>query len=436
MKSLWEQSPHFGFEPLQRDLNTEVLIIGGGIAGVLCAHHLDRAGVPYALLEAKTIGGGVTQNTTAKITAQHGLIYQTLARKFGLAGAGQYLSAQQEALAAYRDLCQGVDCDYMELPAYVYAQKDAQKLQKELDVLQQLGADVSFQTQVPLPFAVAGAVRMEHQAQFHPIKFLNAIATGLNIYEHTPVQQLIGTTAITENGTVRAQKIIVATHFPFLNKHGSYFLKMYQHRSYVIALSHAANVQGMYIDAVQDGLSFRNHGDLLLVGGGGHRTGKRGGNWRALRDFARRFFPKASEVAAWATQDCITLDGMPYLGRYSARTPNLYVATGFNKWGMSTSMVAAKLLCDLVQGRQNPYEELFSPSRSMLRWQLAANAMHSTIGLLTPTTPRCPHLGCALKWNACERTWDCPCHGSRFTEEGRCIDNPSTGDLPHKPTHS
>ena len=243
------------------------------------------------------------------------------------------------------------------------------------------------------------------------------------------MRELIGTTAVTNHGRIRAEKILVTTHFPFLNKHGSYFLKLYQHRSYVIALQGAPDVDGMYVDASRTGLSFRNCQNLLLLGGGGHRTGKKGGGWRELRDFARRHYPQAEEQYRWAAQDCMSLDGVPYIGPYSASTPDLYVAAGFNKWGMTSSMVSAMLLSDLVQGKNSPYGEVFSPSRSILRPQLAVNGFEAVSSLLTPTARRCPHLGCALKWNPVEHTWDCPCHGSRFTEDGKRLDGPATGDL-------
>ena len=232
-----------------------------------------------------------------------------------------------------------------------------------------------------------------------------------------------------DGGRIWAEKVIVTTHFPFLNKHGSYFLKLYQRRSYVIALEHAANVDGMYIDEAEDGLSFRNHGNLLLVGGGGHRTGKQGGGWHELRNFAAKHYPQAIEKYHWATQDCMSLDGAPYIGPYSASTSGLYVATGFNKWGMTSSMVSAMILSDLVQEKEHPFAKVFSPSRSMFRPQLITNGWEAMVSLLTPTTRRCPHLGCALKWNSQEHTWDCPCHGSRFEEDGKRIDGPATGDL-------
>ena len=204
---------------------------------------------------------------------------------------------------------------------------------------------------------------------------------------------------------------------------------MYQHRSYGIALEHAPRLEGMYVDEAQAGMSFRAYGGLLLVGGGDHRTGKKGGSWPELRDFARRHYPDAQERYHWAAQDCMTLDGVPYIGPYSAGTSNLYVATGFNKWGMTSSMVSAMLLRDMVQGKENPYAPVFSPSRTVLRPQLAVNAFEAAAGWLTPAARRCPHLGCGLKWNPYEHSWDCPCHGSRFAEDGKKLDNPATGDL-------
>lgn len=430
MNSLWEQtSKHSGFESLNKDIKTDILIIGGGLAGMLCAYMLHQSGVRYVLAEAETVSSGITKNTTAKITSQHGLIYDKLIREFDVEKAKQYLDANEAALGRYRDICSNIDCDFEEKASYVYSLDDRQKIEKEILALEKLGFHAEFADQLPLPFSVAGAVKYKNQAQFNPLKFMFAISKGLHIYEHTAVRGLVGTTAITDHGKITAKKIIVATHFPFLNKHGSYFLKLYQHRSYVIALENAPNVGGMYVDEAQKGMSFRNYENLLLIGGGDHRTGKKGGNWQELRDFAQRYYPNATEITHWATQDCMTLDSVPYIGAYSASTADLYVATGFNKWGMTSSMVSAMILCDMVQGKKNPYAEVFSPSRTILRPQLAVNAFEAVVNLLTPTTKRCPHLGCALKWNPYEHTWDCPCHGSRFTKDGKLIDNPATGNL-------
>ena len=429
MDSIWTKTAQLPqFEPLRSDLNTDVLIIGGGLAGVLCAYKLAQAGVDYALVEADRICSGITKNTTAKITSQHGLIYDKLIREFGVERARLYLEANQGALEEYRALCRDIDCYFEEKDAFVYSIDKRWKLERELKALDRLGFRAEFVEQIPIPFPTAGAVKFPRQAQFHPLKFLAAIVKNLRILERTKVLELGPGKAVTSGGTISADRIIVATHFPLLNKHGGYFLKLYQHRSFVLALENALDVHGMYIDENEKGLSFRNYSGLLLLGGGSHRTGKGGGGWQELERFARRDYPDARITARWATQDCMTLDGVPYIGPYSKGTAGLYVATGFNKWGMTSSMAAASLLTDLVLGRKNPYAELFSPSRTVLRPQLAANGLESVLGLLTPTAPRCPHMGCALKYNAAEHSWDCPCHGSRFGEDGTLIDNPATDD--------
>ena len=429
MNSIWTDVSLPRFPKLAESVATDVLIIGGGMAGLLSAWELRRRGVDCLVVEAGCIAGGITKNTTAKITSQHGLIYKTLTARFGSEAAGLYLRANEEALGVYKKLCSGIDCDFALRDNYIYSRNDRGVLEQELAALQAIGSPAEFAKDLPLPFPTAGAVKFPDQAQFHPLKFLAGILPGLKIYEYTPVRQLAKNTAVTDGGTIEAKAIIVATHFPFLNKHGSFFLKLYQQRSYAIALKGAQLPRGMYLEEKENGLSLRTHGDTLILGGGGHRTGKEGGGWRELEAQAESLFPGAAITHRWATQDCMSLDGMPYIGRYSPMTENLYVATGFNKWGMTSSMMAARVLADLLQGKENPYAELFSPSRSMLHPQLGINMLESTRNILTPTVPRCPHLGCALKWNKQEHSWDCPCHGSRFTPDGQLIDNPATGGL-------
>lgn len=433
MESIWERNiPRVKFDTLHGNKNTDVLIVGGGIAGILCAYKLKNAGVDCMLTEASEICSGITKNTTAKITLQHGFIYNKLIERFGEHKARLYLEAQLCAEEEYAHLCRNIDCNYEIKDSYVYSINDRRNSQKEFEALNRLGITAEFSDTTELPFKVAGAVRVRNQAQFHPLKFINAIAKDLPIFEHTKVVELKPGKAVTNQGEITYNKLIIATHFPILNKHGGYFLKLYQHRSYVLALKSAQSLDGMYVDESDKGLSFRANKDMLLLGGGGHRTGKQGGCWQELETFAKKHYENYQIVDKWATQDCMTLDGVPYIGQYSKATPSVYVATGFNKWGITNSMVAADILCDLVQGNRNPYTEVFSPSRSILHRQLAVNAFDSMVGLLTPTVPRCPHLGCALKYNCAERTWDCPCHGSRFTENGELIDNPATDDISHK----
>lgn len=431
MESLWTKTAQLPcFQKLEHDLETDVLIIGGGLAGILCALLLREKNIDCALAEANTICSGVTQNTTAKITVQHGLIYDKLVRKIGAEQAARYLAANQQALEKYRALCAGIDCDFEERDAYVYTLDDPEPIEREVRAYQALRYPAEYVQHVPLPVPARCAVRVPKQAQFHPLKLIRAVSAGLPIYEHTPVLEMLSPhRARTPSGTITAQKVIAATHFPFINKHGFYFVKMYQARSYVLALENAAPVDGMYIDGSGNGLSFRSAGDLLLLGGGGHRTGKQGGGWAALRRAAGQYYPQAKEVCRWAAQDCMTLDGIPYIGQYSPRTPDFYVAAGFNKWGMTASMAAAMILSDLVAGTPNQYAGVFEPGRSIFHPQLAVNLFETAVNFLTPTTRRCPHLGCALKWNPQEHSWDCPCHGSRFDADGKLLDNPATGDL-------
>ncbi|MBO5317768.1 MAG: FAD-dependent oxidoreductase [Oscillospiraceae bacterium] len=429
MDSLWKDLGDIPrFAPLQASADTDVLIVGGGMAGLLCARMLKAAGVDCMLVEAKRICSGTTGNTTAKITLQHGLIYSKLIKDLGQERAALYLQAQRQACKEYARLCRDMDCDYEVKDSYVYSLYDPVRVEQEVHALNLLGEAACFCEKTQLPFSVAGAVQVSKQAQFHPLKFAYTIAKELPVYENTKVLELMPYKALTDRGEIRWKKLIIATHFPILNKHGAYFLKLYQHRSYVLALEGAGDVQGMYVDEDKKGLSFRNCGDLLLLGGGSHRTGKRGGNWKELESVARKYYPEAKWVSRWATQDCMSLDGSAYIGQYSRSTQDVYVATGFHKWGMTSSMVAARLLTDLILEKDNAYREVFCPQRSMLHPQLAVNTAESLLGLLTPTAPRCPHMGCALKYNPQEHSWDCPCHGSRFTQQGQLLDNPATDD--------
>lgn len=432
-ESVWAaqiELPHF--DTLEGSRNTDVLIIGGGMAGILCAYFLQKAGVEYILVERRKICSGVTQNTTAKISAAHGLIYHKLLCQAGQEKSKMYLEANLKAVQSFGELCRGMDCDYKEVTSYVYSLEDRKKLEDEADALRHLGCNAGIVETPKLPMQTKGAVYMEHQAQFHPLKFVAGIARGLNIYENTFVKEFMDHTAVTDRGNITYKKVIFATHFPIDNKHGLYFLKMYQHRSYVIALENAEDVQGIYVDEAKEGFSFRNDKKLLFLGGGSHRTGKQGGGWQELKEFAHRCYPEASIKYAWAAQDCMTLDHVPYIGTYGKHMPDGLVATGFNKWGMTSSMVAAKILTDQILGKENPYGEVFAPARSMWKPQLLVNELEAVVNLLTPSKPRCPHLGCALKWNQAERTWDCPCHGSRFDREGMLLNNPANGNLKSK----
>ena len=429
MDSVWTENIKMPqFERLEGEVKTDVLIIGGGITGLLCAYFLQEKGVDYLLVEGRTICSGVTKNTTAKITAQHGLMYADLLKKAGSEMTRMYLDANINALEKYFALCKNIDCDFEEKTNFVYSIDNRAKLEKELEALSKIDYKAILQDPTELPFSTVGAVGFTHQAQFHPLKFLVHIAEGLNICEHTFVTRLSENTALTERARITYQRLIFATHFPIDNKYGMYFLKMYQNRSYVIALENAPLVKGMYINEDKKGMSFRSYKDILLVGGGSHRTGKQGGKWQELRTYAGKYYPRAKERYHWAAQDCMTLDNIPYIGLYSKNMPQCFVAAGYHKWGMTSAMAAAMILADKIVEKENPYEEVFCPSRSIWKPQLFINGAEATTNLLMPTIKRCPHLGCALKWNEAEHSWDCPCHGSRFDEDGGLIDNPANGD--------
>lgn len=427
MEALWNEFRLPEFPRLEQDIKTDVLIIGGGMTGLLCAYFMKKAGISCILVEENRICSGVTGNTTAKLTAQHGELYHKLITKIGAEGAALYYQVNKEAIAQFRQLSKKIDCDLETADSFLYRRENREKLERELLTLEKIGAAAQWTEQTELPFPVVGAICLPDQAQLHPLKFAAGIGMALPVYEHTAVRSFDGKKYHTDCGTIRADKTVIATHFPMWNKHGLYPVKLYQDRSYVLALENAPALQGMYRDGNPKGLSFRRAGEYLLLGGGAHRTGKAGGAWPDAE--AKQYYPNSKVAYRWAAQDCMTLDGMPYIGQYSRNTPDLYVATGFNKWGMTGSIVAAQLLTELVRGREHPCEELFSPSRSIWHPQLAVNAVEAVAHLLKPTVPRCPHMGCALKWNSREHSWDCPCHGSRFSEDGTRLNNPATGNV-------
>lgn len=428
MHSLWTEGirPVQGRE-LRGDIRTEVCVIGGGMTGVLCAARLTACGIDNVLLEAGQPGGGITAKTTAVLTAQHDQLYRTLVKRYGLARAGQYLQANLRALSRIRRMAESIDCELETCPSVMYSLTGKDKLREETEIVRRLGFPAEYTTDPGLPFPVADAVVYPDMAQFHPLKFLNGVAAGLRLYTGAFVRRLEGTTAVTDHGRVIAGKVIVATHFPFINRRGLYFVKQHQQRSYVIVYERVPPLRCTAADA-GEGLYFRRYRDRMLIGGGDHRTGTCSGGFAAVEAFARRYFPQAREVCRWANQDCVTLDGVPYIGPYSPAMPDVYVATGFNLWGMTTAMVAADILCDRIRGRENPYEPVFAPDRSLLHPQLFGNLGVTAAGLLCPIPRRCPHLGCVLRYNAAEHSWDCPCHGSRFAEDGTLMDNPAMRD--------
>ena len=468
-ESIWTKSCRLKERTsLDGDIKTDVAVIGGGMAGILTAWELENAGVRTVVLEAERVGGGQTRNTTAKITSQHGMFCSEFLDKKGKETAEKYVRANEEAVREYKRIVKEkqIDCNLEETDSYVYS-SDEEALEKETEAAVMLGVDVSLERKTEIPVICAGAVRFKDQAQFHPMKFIGALAENLTVYENTPVRTVEDNLLRTPMGSVEADKIIFATHYPFVNFPGMHFLRMHQERSYVLALEGAGKIRGMYIGDGPDALSFRQFGKYLLLGGMGHRTGEMdGSSYTKLREQAERLYPGSQEIACWSAQDCITADRIPFIGQYSLEKPDWYIASGFQKWGMTSSMVSALLLKDLVCGRANPYTEVFTPDRFSAEEipQIAKDTGRAlkgltkrffhlpgeTINMIEPghaavvetTEGRagvyrsedgqiyqvdvvCPHLGCRLVWNQDERSWDCPCHGSRFDYRGNLLNGPA-----------
>lgn len=476
MKSVWSESCKFRKrEALNKDIKTNVLVIGAGIVGILTAYMLKQKGRDVVLIDAAEIASGNTKNTTAKITSQHDLIYSKLISEFGEEKARQYAKANELAIKKYKEIIEDkrIECDFEEKPAYVYSLNEVDVLKEEVEAAKNLGIDAEFVQEANLPFKINGAVKFNNQAQFNPLKFLKGISNELVIYENTRALEIKENLVVTSRGNITANNIVVATHYPIMNAPGYYFMKMHQERSYVLALENTSEIDGMYIDLNKEGYSFRTYNNLLLLGGISHRTGENeeGGSYDELRKVAKRLYPKAKEKYYWSAQDCMTIDGIPYIGRYSSETPNIYVATGFNKWGMTSSMVSAMIISDMILEKENDFSEIFSPRRFDLSLSInnIANDLIETaknfiaqkvyipsseiehiknghggiieyngekVGVYKNkegkeffVSTKCTHLGCQLSWNADELTWDCPCHGSRFDYKGRLIGSPATKDL-------
>ena len=442
MKSLWSKTVQLpARETLSADIRTQNVVIGAGIAGILIAYLLQEQGQEVIVLEAKEIASGQTKNTTAKITSQHGLNYNDLIKNVGVERAKGYAQANEDAIHIYKEIItkEGIACHFEELPSFLYSLREdgMQKLKKEAKAAKLLGINAEYlrgDKIKDLPFGVMGAVKFGGQAQFHPLEFIQAIAEKLTIYEHTNVLEVDEHFVITDKHVVVADNIIFATHYPFPIVPGYYFLRQHQSRSYAIAIEGKdvpERLDGMYYGIDRNSLSFRHADGKIIVGGGSHRTGKDGGYCR-LWEQIERYYPKAKETACWAAQDCMPHDGIPFIGRFSINHENWYVATGFQKWGMTTAMVSAMIISDMIVGKDNPYTKVFTPQRLLIRAgykNFFIDVWESIIGLgrglFVKTEQRCTHMGCALHWNEEEQSWDCSCHGSRFTKEGETIDNPA-----------
>lgn len=462
---------------LTGEVSCDVLVIGGGICGILTAHLLSLEGLDVILLEANRLLSGQTLGTTAKITAQHGLFAERLIRAVGLERARGYAQANLQAVDALAHLAEtcAAECGLSRQSAYLYTLGNPRPLEAEARACEQLGLSVRSTRHLPAPLLPALALRMDHQAQINPLPLLHQLAKPLRVFEHSRVLSLSGSLARTAHGCVRSSAIVVCTHYPAFTLPGAYFMRLYQQRSYTLALSTRQRVDGMLYGVGPGAVSIRRAEGAVFLGGESHRCGQSSpGCYERLRQEARRLFPQAREQASWSAQDCITMDGIPYVGRYSRRMPDVYVATGFGKWGMTNAMAAATLLKEEITGRGSPFADVFSPLRlpgMTAAGGMAVQAGHACVGLassalppplrtaesLSPgegaiihdglrkvaayrdpggrlhsISPYCAHMRCLLRFNADECSWDCPCHGSRFTVDGELIGGPAQKQAPQR----
>ncbi len=490
--SLWlATTPGTNYPALDGDITVDVAVLGGGITGIATAYMLKQEGATVAVVEAGRVVESVTGNTTAKITSLHSLIYDHLAEEFGEEKARLYGDAQETAKEKIASLVSqlGIDCDFRRASAYTYTldEKEREQIEREVEAAKRAGLPASYTEETDLPFAVRAAVRFDNQAQFHPRKYLLALAErvaggGSHVFERTRVEDVDdGDPCVvkTKRGTIRARSVVVATHFPYPDPN-IYFAAMYPTRSYVLGCRLNGPVpQGMYVSTGTPHHSIRNNpydgGEIVMLGGEHHKTGQGGDtreHYQHLEEWARANFDVASVEYRWSTQDNNTVDGVPYIGKLSSGSDHLYVATGFAGWGMTNSHVSAILLTDMIAGRENPWADLFDPSRfkpvtsarDFLRenTDVAARFMGDRVsvpelddltkipkgggevvewkgdkvaiykddrGKVFACSAVCTHLGCVVHWNSAELSWDCPCHGSRFNHDGRVIQGPANKDL-------
>ena len=454
--SYWvASSPHTPSDPLPGDTSADVCVIGGGIFGALSAALLVAEGKKVVLIDAREIGRGVTGHTTAKITSSHGLIYKHLEDNFGAEGAALYGAANEAGKEKIAQLVDelGISCAFERQDNFVFTEDRSElgSIKEEVEAARRAGLPASFTTDSPLPFPIEGAVRFENQAQFHPRWFIlgllaKARDAGLEIYESTTATGVsTGERCNVETAggaRIDAGHVIVATHLPFLDR-GLFFAKAHPYRSYVVAGYHDDPPSGMHINYGGPTRSIRYHADdgrkLVLVSGEGHKTGQKGNTeepYEKLAEFAADRLGIDEFAFRWAAQDYSSVDKVPYVGRVTRASEKVLTATGFGKWGFSNGAAAAMMLTDRIAGRENEWAPFFDskrldvfPSATEFIKENGQVAFHFFADRVDRTAPRCTHMGCVLKWNNAERTWDCPCHGSRFDDGGKVIQGPAVRDL-------
>jgi len=481
---------------LEGEYSFDAAVIGGGAAGIAIATCLKEAGLTVALIEARRLLHGVTGGTTAKITSPHRLVYPDLVRSLGKERAGQFAASNRAAIEKIASLVEErrIDCDFLRAPFFVYARDDAwlRQVENEMEAAEAAGLSAVFSRDAELPFDIRGAVRLDNQAHFDPVKFFSALAALIAgnksfVFENSRAMHLEHgkvCKVVTDQGSIKAKHVIVATNSPVFDKEGAYFARLQAHRSYALA----ARIDGdapdvMCIDADPEGFALRflaapEGGRLAIVSGGNHTPGHPDDTtryYKSLAKYCSELYPGAVITHSWSAQDVEAVDRAPYIGRLEPFHGNVYVATGFAKWGMTLAFVAGEVLSDLILEKKNPYADVYNPLRfhanAAVAKKLLSESTHvmemfikehvkavpevkdlapgegkvgqmsgsrvavskDNEGNLIKVSPNCTHLGCVIHWNNAEMTWDCPCHGSRFDNHRRVIQGPANKDLKKEP---
>jgi glycine/D-amino acid oxidase-like deaminating enzyme/nitrite reductase/ring-hydroxylating ferredoxin subunit len=473
----------------------DLVVIGAGITGLSSALSLQREGLRVAVIEQRLVGAGATGHTTAKLSSLQGLKYTRLASRRGEAAARAYATVNEHAIREIGRLVEEfeIDCDYRVRSNYTYAESpdELERIESEVEAARAAGLPAEYVDDVPLPFEVAGAVRLDDQAEFHPVRFLDGLAeafirAGGRIFERTQAVKLHDGEPCrvdTGRGRITARKAIVATQFPFADR-ALLFARMHPERSYALAAQIDGDPPpGMFINAGSAVRSIRAHPvgseELLLIGGEGHKVGQGGSTasrYERLRDFAVENFGIHSVEYRWSTQDNVSVDDAPYVGRLTPCSRGCFVATGFGKWGLAMGVAAAAILTDGVLERENALGSFFDPNRIPSRrsagdmaienanvafhffadrltkraslatddlapgqGKVVARGPHQLAiskggdGSVQVVSARCTHLGCIVDWNDAEQSWDCPCHGSRFSPGGEILNGPAVQPLHRRP---
>lgn len=491
-ESYWREFELPLFHKMDEDETYDVAIVGGGITGITAGYLLAKEGMKVVIIEAGRILTGTTGHTTAKVTAQHGIIYDELISHFGEEKAKMYYDANTDGLKFVQKTIEinGIDCDYSTQDAIIYADTDQgiSKVEKEAKAYHKLGITSTSINSIPFDINVQAGLVMHNQGQFHPLKYLQVLVkqfidAGGTLYENTTAADIEDgehPQVLLRNGKkINCQHIIAASHFPFCDKKGMYFARMYVERSYILGLKTKKSFPGgMYINADSPSRSLRstpvNGEDLVLVGGEGHKTGQGIDTYQHylnLEQFADEVLGIEEYKYRWSAQDIYTLDKVPFVGAITENQPRVLIATGYRKWGMTNGTAAAMLLKDIILEKENPYKELYSPNRfhadpdvkkfisnnidvakhlikgkfevapmdpselgpdegapAMLNGQ-RVGAYRDEDGQLHIVDTTCKHMGCEVEWNSGERTWDCPCHGSRYSVDGEVINGPAVKPL-------